>query len=146
MELWIFDVASGEGRALTAGWERWPTCCGPGIDDGRALIVDRGRRRARSRCSASPSTTGAVERVTAAESGGSHEQIALIPGSDAIAGLRHRFTHPPEPFRCDLRAGAKPELLARLSGFARGRGLGARRRRVVHDGGRRRLARAELPA
>ena len=64
-----------------------------------------------------PVATGAVERVTAAESGGSHEQLALIPGSDAIAGLRHRFTHPPEPFRCDLRAGAKPELLARLSGF-----------------------------
>ena len=115
VELWLFDVASGEGRALTAGWERLPT---PWSWDraGRALIVTADDAGAVPvfRVSAE---TGAVERVTALESGGSHEQLALIPGSDAIAGLRHRFTHPPEPFRCDVRAGAKPELLARLSGF-----------------------------
>ena len=115
LELWLFDVATGEGRALTAGWERLPTPWG-WDGDGRALIVtaDDGGTVPVFRISVA---SGAIERVTVVESAGSHEQLALIPGSDAIAGLRHRFTHPPEPFRCDLRAGAKPELLARLSGF-----------------------------
>ncbi len=115
LEVWLFDTASGEGRALTAGWERWPILWS-WDREGRALLATA------DDCGSVPVfrievASGAIERVTAAESGGSHEQIALIPGSNAIAGLRHRFTHPPEPFRCDLRAGAKPELLARLSGF-----------------------------
>lgn len=114
-EIWIFDVASGEGRALTHGWERWPNLCG-WDGEGRWLVVtaDDAGSVPVFRVSAS---SGAVERVTDPAAGGSHEQVALVPGVARIAGLRHRLTHPPEPFRSELQAGAKPELLARLSGF-----------------------------
>jgi dipeptidyl aminopeptidase/acylaminoacyl peptidase len=112
----MFDLASGEGRALTSGWERWPNVCAWSAD-GRwiAVTADDAGTVPVFRVSAS---SGEVERVTDSAAGGSHEQVTVIPGSGAIAGLRHRFTHPPEPFRCELRAGAKPELLARVSGFA----------------------------
>jgi dipeptidyl aminopeptidase/acylaminoacyl peptidase len=114
-EIWLFDLASGEGRPLTRGWERWPI---PGgwTEDGRWLVVtaDDAGTVPVFRVSAA---NGEVERVSDLGSAGSHEQIAIVPGANAIAGLRHRFTQPPEPFRCELRAGAKPELLARVSGF-----------------------------
>jgi dipeptidyl aminopeptidase/acylaminoacyl peptidase len=114
-EVWLHDLATGEGRPLTRGWERWPHLCGWDAE-GRALVATADDAGAVPvfRISAA---NGAVERVTDAAEGGSHEQVVLVPGSAAIAGLRHRLTHPPEPFRCDLRAGAKPELLARVSGF-----------------------------
>ena len=113
--VWLYDVASGEGRPLTPTWERWPILWG-WDREGRGLLVsaDDGGEVPVFRVS---TETGTVERVTASESGGSHEQVALVPGTNSIVGLRHRFTHPPEPFRCDLRAGAKPEIVARLSGF-----------------------------
>lgn len=115
-DVWLFDTATGEGRALTRGWERWPLLWG-WDRTGEALLAtaDDGGEVPVFRIALA---SGAVERVTAAESGGSHEQVALVPGTNSLAGLRHRFTHPPEPFRCDLRAGAKPEIVARLSGFA----------------------------
>lgn len=46
---------------------------------------------------------------------GSHEALAVHAPSGAVFGLRHRFTHPPEPFR--LVPGEQPTLVARLSGF-----------------------------
>jgi dipeptidyl aminopeptidase/acylaminoacyl peptidase len=113
--IWVFDVASGQGRALTSDWERWPSISA-WDRDGRWLVVtaDDAGTVPVFRVSAA---SGEVERVTDLAAGGSHEQIALVPGAASIAGLRHRLTHPPEPFRCALEPGAKPELLARVSGF-----------------------------
>ena len=68
--MWVFDIATGEGRALTAGWERWPLLW-TWDRDGRALVVtaDDAGSVPVFRITVA---TGAVERVTAAESGGSH--------------------------------------------------------------------------
>ncbi len=116
VEVRVYDATSGEGRALTPGWERQPNLwCWDRA--GRWLVVtaDDAGHVPVFRVSAS---TGEIERVTESAAAGSHEQIALVPGAEAIVGLRHRLIHPPEPFLAELRAGAKPELLAPLSGFA----------------------------
>ncbi len=116
VELRVYDATTGEGRALTPTWERHPTLwCWDGA--GRWLVVtsDDAGFVPVFRVS---SSSGEIERVTERDAGGSHEQLARVPGAQAIVGLRHRLTHPPEPFLVELRADAKPELLAPLSGFA----------------------------
>jgi dipeptidyl aminopeptidase/acylaminoacyl peptidase len=116
VEVRVYDAASGEGRALTPDWERHPTLwCWDGA--GRWLIATADDAGCVPIFRIS-SSSGAIERITESAAGGTHEQLALVPGAQAVVGLRHRLTHPPEPFLVELRADAKPELLAGLSGFA----------------------------
>lgn len=61
--------------------------------------------------------SGEVRRVTSESSGGTHEAVRLVPGQALLVGLRHRVTHPPEPFKVALQPCAQPELLGRVSGF-----------------------------
>jgi dipeptidyl aminopeptidase/acylaminoacyl peptidase len=60
---------------------------------------------------------GDVTRITAAEAGGVHDQLREL-ADGRVAGVRHRITHPPEPFACDAAPGSSPRLLAPLSGLA----------------------------
>jgi dipeptidyl aminopeptidase/acylaminoacyl peptidase len=115
IEVWLFDLGSGDGRSLTPGWERLPhlscwdrlgTAVVVTADDGGSVPVFR-----------IPAGAGAIERITDADSAGTHEQISTVPGRDELVGLRHRLVHPPEPFTAALHPGSKPELLAALSGF-----------------------------
>jgi dipeptidyl aminopeptidase/acylaminoacyl peptidase len=115
VELFVFEVASGEGKALTEGWERWPIVQ-TWDRDGRFVIVTAEDAGAVPIFRVS-TATGEIERVTDPAAAGTHEAIATVPGATALVGLRHRLTHPPEPFLVELRAGGKPELLTRLSGF-----------------------------
>ncbi len=115
IELCWFDLARGDARALAPGWERHPNLWAWQAD-GRALLATA------DDAGSVPLFRvwvpgGEIERITEPAAAGTHEQVAPIPGTERIAGLRHRFTHPPEPFVCALRPGAKPELLASLSGF-----------------------------
>jgi dipeptidyl aminopeptidase/acylaminoacyl peptidase len=115
-EAFLFELPGGEGRSLAPGWERHPQLWS-WDEEGAALLLtaDDAGCVPVFRLSAS---SGEIERITELASGGSHEQISPVPGAGGtIAGLRHRFTHPPEPFVSPLRPGAKPELLAGLSGF-----------------------------
>lgn len=116
VELWVFDGERDvEGSPVTPEWDRLPQLhgwdrAGRGLlataDDRGEVPVFRVDVAARS-----------VERISSAQAGGSHGQLAPRPGSDELIGLRHRLLHPPEPFRVRLEPGAEPELLARLSGF-----------------------------
>jgi dipeptidyl aminopeptidase/acylaminoacyl peptidase len=121
-ELRVFDWRSREGRALAETWDRWPRPHA-WTEDGAALIVtadDEG---------AVPvfridSSTGAVTRLSAAAAGGTQEALSVVPGRNAVTGIRHRTLHPPEPFLMALEPGAEPELRACLSGFTEEAGRG----------------------
>jgi dipeptidyl aminopeptidase/acylaminoacyl peptidase len=81
--------------------------------------------------------SGEVTRITAEGAGGCHEHIRALPGG-RVAGVRHRILHPPEPFLCDLAAGATPHLIASLSGFNEADGAAIARwesRTTPGDGG-----------
>jgi dipeptidyl aminopeptidase/acylaminoacyl peptidase len=110
-EPYVYDLASGKGRAAAPGWDRWAKEIA-WTPDGQALLVtadDHGDVpvfRIRE---------GRAERVTAG--GGTHEGIAALPDGSGVVGIRHRLLHPPEPFRVDLAANAVPHLVAKLSGF-----------------------------
>lgn len=104
LDLWLVDLASGEGRPVQPGLDLWLT---PHSWDGDALL-----------CTADERGDVPVYRVDDAGAvrltgEGSHLGLRALPG--AIAGIRHRVTHPPEPFV--LRAGGEPELLGPLTGF-----------------------------
>lgn len=111
--VWAFDVDSGQGRAVAPDWDVWPRVA-DWTDDGAAIIAVADYRgdvpvfRVDAR-------SGEVERITAAAAGGSHQSVVVC--GQRIAGVRHRWCQPPEPFTCDLVAGAEPTLLAALSGM-----------------------------
>jgi dipeptidyl aminopeptidase/acylaminoacyl peptidase len=115
-EIYLYDLASGASRSLSAGWERSPKLwtwdrAGESIavtadDRGEVPIFRVGAREL------------GIARVSELDAGGSHGQLALLPGTDTVVGLRSRLTHPPRPFRTELAPGSKPELLAEVSGFA----------------------------
>lgn len=110
-------IATGTGAVsrLAEGWDAWPRpqCW---TRDGNALLAtaDVAGTVPLFRVDVS---SGAVERISAPEAGGCHEGVRALPGGAAAVGVRHRLTHPPEPFRIPLLPGAQPELLASLSGF-----------------------------
>jgi len=126
-------VGHGQGRVVAADWDA-PQVLQGWTPDGALL------------CTADTEGTvpvyrlsldGEVTRVTAEDAGGSHEHVRALPG-DRIAGVRHRLHHPPEPFVCELRAGARPRLIASLSGFDASHGSALARwesRTTPGDGG-----------
>jgi dipeptidyl aminopeptidase/acylaminoacyl peptidase len=114
VRLRVYDAATGEGRDLATGWDRWPHV-EAFTADGRAVVVtahDRGEVPV-FRVDV---TTGAVDRVTAPASGGTHEAIT-VARDGRIVGVRSRTVHPPEPFICDVAPGSTPRVAATLSGF-----------------------------
>jgi dipeptidyl aminopeptidase/acylaminoacyl peptidase len=58
----------------------------------------------------------AVERLTAAASGGAHAQVAAL-ADGRVACVRSTLLDAPECFVLDAQAGSTPQPLARLSGF-----------------------------
>lgn len=133
VELWVLDLESGRGRPVAPDWDRrpQPQCWTP---DGRSVIAtaDDAGHVPVFRVDVE---SGAVERLTAIESGGSHESIELTDRGRVLVGIRHRLLHPPEPFRAPAEPDAKPELLARLSGFDESEGrAGARWESITVEG------------
>jgi dipeptidyl aminopeptidase/acylaminoacyl peptidase len=115
--LWLFDGEDPSGAAVAGDWDAWPALA-DWTPDGRGLIVTADTR-GQVPVYRVDVGTGRVERVTAATAGGAHASVRVVGTGDdlAVVGLRHRIVHPPEPFRCPLREGAEPALLANLSGF-----------------------------
>ncbi len=114
--LWLYPARAPEhpGRLLT-DWEPWPApCCW--TRDGSGVLVTADVRGDVPVVRVDVET-GAVSRLTSVASGGSHGSVQLTRDGNTLVGIRHRQTHPPEPFRLSFAAGAEPELLASLSGF-----------------------------
>lgn len=113
--VWLFELATGEGRPLCPALDDWPRDIA-WTADGQSVVFtidDRGDVPVMSVDVA----TREVVRITRRESGGSHEAIVCGRIRDEVVGIRHRWSHPPEPFRVKRAPGTEPEIVARLSGF-----------------------------
>ncbi len=111
--LWIFD-GDPAGRAIH-DWDAVPHLH-DWSGDGAALYVtaDDDGQVPVFRVEVA---TGQVTRITAPAAAGAHDRVrALADGR--IVGVRHRLTHPPEPFVCASAPASPPVLLAPLSGFS----------------------------
>ncbi len=119
-ELRVYDLATGQYRALATDVDRWFFPAKWSADGDKLIcpVDDRGD----TAVYAVHARSGEVTRITSVHSGGSHTNLCLVPGSDRIAGLRSSILHPPEPFTVALAAQQTPELAAELSGFARADG------------------------
>ncbi len=113
VDLWIYDAASGEGRAIATDWDVWPSPAA-WTADGAAVLATADDRGAVPVFRIDVGT-GEVARITREQAWGSHGQIDVA--GDWVVGLRHRLHHPPEPFRVALTPDSDPLLLGRLSGF-----------------------------
>lgn len=113
----VLDVASGELRALSEGWDRWPT----GYDwtpDSAALVVtaDEDGRSPVFRCEVA---TGEWTRLTHDDFAYSSVQVA--PDGASVYAVRTSYAEPPRPVRLDattpdqdsvpLRGPAEPPAL-----------------------------------
>jgi dipeptidyl aminopeptidase/acylaminoacyl peptidase len=119
--LTLIDVATGAAKVIAHDWDRWPVP-GDWTPDGRTLIVsadDDG-------CTpvfGIDAATGAVTRLTAPSSGGTHGDLHVTVDG-VIVGVRSTLRSPPEVFAMPANAGQvlpepqAPSLLAALSRFA----------------------------
>jgi len=114
IQLWAYDVDGGEGRAVAPDWDVWPMPQA-WTDDGAAILATADFR-GDVPVFRIDATSGDVDRITAADAGGSHGNVHVV--GDRVVGIRHRWCHPPEPFACALAADAGPKLLAGLSGLS----------------------------
>ncbi len=114
-ELWLFDVRSDDELAVAPEWEGFPRLWG--WDRSGSWLIAGADCAGEVPVFRIGAESGRVERVTELSAGGSHDQLTAIPGSDALAGLRHRLLHPPEPFIVPLQPDSTPELVAELSGY-----------------------------
>ena len=62
--------------------------------------------------------SGRAQRVTVLDAGGSHGSLTMARGGTHVYGVRHGLFAAPEPFRCRLEPGARPEAVAALSGWS----------------------------
>lgn len=109
----VIDVGTGQIRELAAHWDRWPNVA-DWSSDGRRLIVTADDEGVTPVFSIDVDS-GAVERLTAADIGGAHSDLAAL-ADGRIAGIRSTLLEAPECFVADTRPSGAPRLLARLSG------------------------------
>jgi dipeptidyl aminopeptidase/acylaminoacyl peptidase len=112
-EVWIYDVATGDGRGLKLDGELQLTL-GAWTPDGNAIVA-AGAHRGCEPVFRVEAQSGEVTRITSDASGGCHLDLHVVGG--AVVGIRHALLHPPEVFRAPLAAGAEPALLTSMSGF-----------------------------
>ncbi len=110
----LLNVATGQARPLTQGWDRWPgsLCWTP---DGKALVT------VAASDGASPvfridAEDGSVVQLTTPQCAESHSGLAVT--DDAVVGVRSGLLQPPEPFILPLGQAGEPKLLATLSGVS----------------------------
>lgn len=115
--IWIYELGTGEGKPVAQDWDVWPDVHG-WTADGAALLVsaDLEGHHPAFRLDVA---AGTAERITDPTAGGTHTSLHLLREGDEeiLVGVRHRLTHPPEPFRAPMRPGSRPTLLATLSGM-----------------------------
>ena len=119
-ELWLFDAESDEELAIAPDWECFPRLWG--WDRSGTWLIASADLEGHVPAFRIGVESGRVERVTELSAGGTHEQLSPVPGTEAVAGLRHRLRHPPEPFIVALEPDSTPELLARLTGYTEDEG------------------------
>ena len=99
--------ASGPGRDLLAGWDRWPNELAWAHDSSALyLTADDGGRCPVFRVDAG---TGEVTRVTADD--GAYTDLNPGPDGRYLYALRAAVDSPPSPVRIDLTTGAEPGAL-----------------------------------
>ena len=115
-QIWIFALDTGDGAAISEGWDRGPSIHAWSADGSSLLCTaaDQGREPVFNFVI----ETESVERWSSSAAGGSHFQLDFLPAGDEVIGLRHTFFHPPEVFRMPARTESTPALISALSGFA----------------------------
>jgi len=111
--LWRYDLPDGGARELTPDWDRWPGAWGV-LADG-VTVVTTAEDLGKSPLFLVDLETGA-HRAAGPTDHGSWDQVALVPGGNALVGVRSDLLAPPEPFWLDLTTN-ELRPLARLSGF-----------------------------
>jgi len=113
--LTLIDVASGAQREIGQAFDAWPHP-GDWTADGKAIVfsADVGGHVP---VYAIDVASEKVTRITKANSGGSHSDLAVLKDG-RIAGIRSTFLEPPEAFAVTCVADSPPQVLAKLSGFA----------------------------
>ena len=107
----VLDLATGEARDLTEGWDRWPGET-RWLPDGSGLLVvaDEDGRAPVFHVDAA---TGAVTRLTG---DGEFSALTVSPDGAAAYALRSSYAHPPEVVRIDLAGPADRAATAGSSG------------------------------
>ncbi|SNS40185.1 Dipeptidyl aminopeptidase/acylaminoacyl peptidase [Geodermatophilus saharensis] len=128
--LLLVDVASAQGRELTAGFDRWPSA--PQFAaDGTAVyfLADDDGRHALFRVEVAG---GEPVRLTA---DGAHSDLQVARDGSALYALRSAYDEPPVPVRLDPRAtGQHPEPLPAPGGVGRLPGTLTEVRTTTADG------------
>ncbi len=117
-QLVVYDLATGDFRALGEAHDGWLSACDVSADGQTALAV--GDWRGDTPLWLVDMERGEPVRLTAEAAGGTHGAARFFErdGVVRVAGWRSRVSHPPEPFTCAAREGAEPRLAANLSGWA----------------------------
>ncbi|MGA2551658.1 MAG: prolyl oligopeptidase family serine peptidase [Burkholderiaceae bacterium] len=113
--LTLFDIETGQPRALGAQWDRWPGAIvwnGDGTrlyfsaeDGGYVPVFGMDVER------------GILEQITASAHGGAHSNLQILPDG-RIVGVRSTLLDAPECFIVDAQPHSTPKTLTHLSGFA----------------------------
>ena len=112
----VYERESGSHRIVAPAWDRWPVPQGFTRNGGALLVTadDDGTVPV----FAIDLATDRVTRLTSAQSAGSHELVEALADGASIAGVRHGFSQPPEPFVMRIAADETPRIVARVSGLS----------------------------
>ena len=123
--LWCYELPDGAAREMyvgAGGWDRWP---GPWavLPNGSVLATaeDAGRILLHVIDEHGPRVVGPTT--------GSWDNVAWVPNTNAVVGVRSGMLTPPEPFHLDLGTNVLTPL-ATLSGFVPVEGISAHELRV----------------
>jgi dipeptidyl aminopeptidase/acylaminoacyl peptidase len=110
----LIDADAGGVREITTDLDIW-FHIGGWTADGAELVVN-GDLAGHVPVFAVAVANGKTRRITAEKVQGSHSDLHLL-ADGRVAGIRSTFVDPPEAFVLELKAGASPLTLARLSGY-----------------------------
>ena len=105
--LWLIDVASGEGRLLAEGWDRWPTPVAFSPDG--ATVYATADEDGAGPVFAVEVTSGEVRRLTQE---GTHTSVLRSPDGGTLYALRASYASPGEIVAIDVAEGASRVLPA----------------------------------
>lgn len=116
-QMMVYDIASQAMTEYAAEHDFWltPQDWSP---DGAEVIASASVETHRAVFAVD--LDGDIRRITAVESGGTHDKIQAFErdGAAFISGIRSTVVEPWEAFICELEAGARPERVSQLTGWS----------------------------